>query len=407
VQILESSVPPTLVYSRLAEQLEPEGAFVYLDLARRAAEKGIEIISFGIGQPDFTPPREFLEAVKEAIDKGYTKYISPLGLPELRARIAEYINSKYGTDVKPDEVAVTVGAKSAVFMSIVLLTRMGDEVIVPDPGFPTYECVVRFSGGRPVFAILREENEFRMTPEDVEKLVTKNTRGIIVNSPHNPTGSVLNKEDVEGITEIARRRKLFIISDEIYEDYVYEKKHYSFLQQPDWRDHVIYISGMSKTWAVPGFRFGIMVARREIIEKIEVLATNIYSCPPAPFQYAALKAFEMGIDWFRDVLEDYRRRRDTVLDELEKIPGVKAVKPHGAFYVFPNVKKLVEMLGYRNVDEFSRSMLFEAGVLMLPGTAFPLYGGEGYLRISYVVPIEKIKRGFEKLRVWLEKRGVM
>ena len=394
----------TLIFSRLAEQLEPEGAFVYLDLAREAAKKGIKVISFGIGQPDFTPPQEILEEVKKAIDEKRIRYISPLGIPELREKIAEYLNAKYGTDIKPEEVAITIGAKSAVFMSIVLLTRMGDEVIVPDPGFPTYECVVRYAGGRPVFSILREENEFRMTPEDVEKLLTKNTRGIIVNSPHNPTGSMLTKEDVEGLLEIAKKRNLFIISDEIYEDYVYEGKHYSFLTFPEWRDHVIYVSGMSKTWAVPGFRFGILVARKEVIQKIELLATNIYSCPPAPFQYAALKAFEMGIKWFDSIREDYRRRRDTVLEELAKLPGVRAVKPRGAFYVFPNVKELTKMLGYRNVDELARAMLFEAGVLMLPGTAFPLYGGEGYMRISYVLPVETIREGFERLRTWIESK---
>ncbi|MCD6488622.1 MAG: pyridoxal phosphate-dependent aminotransferase [Desulfurococcales archaeon] len=394
----------TTIYSRLSEQLEPEGAFVYLDLARQAMEKGIKVISFGIGQPDFVPPREFLDKVKEAIDKNFIRYISPLGLPELRAKIAEYLNNKYGADVKPEEVAVTVGAKAAVFMSIVLLTRMGDEVVVPDPGFPTYECVVRYAGGRPVFSILKEENEFRMVPDDIEKLLTKNTRGIIVNSPHNPTGSALDKDDVEGLMELARRRNLFIISDEIYEDYVYEGKHYSFLSFPDWRDHVIYISGLSKTWAVPGFRFGILVARKEVINKIELLATNIYSCPPAPFQYAALKAFEIGIEWFNEVREDYRKRRDTVLEELSKLPGVKAVKPRGAFYVFPNVKQLTNILGYKNVDELSRAMLFEAGVLMLPGTAFPLYGGEGFMRISYVLPVETIRKGFEKIRIWLESR---
>ncbi|HIE37282.1 TPA: aminotransferase class I/II-fold pyridoxal phosphate-dependent enzyme, partial [Candidatus Geothermarchaeota archaeon] len=315
-----------------------------------------------------------------------------------------YLNTKYGTDVKPEEVAITVGAKSAVFMSIVLLTRMGDEVIVPDPGFPTYECVVRYAGGRPVFSILKEENEFRITPSDVDNLLTKNTRGVIVNSPHNPTGSTLSRDDVEGLLEIAEKRNLFIISDEIYEDYVYEGKYYSFLTFPEWRDYVIYISGMSKTWAVPGFRFGIIIARKEVIKKIELLATNIYSCPPSHLQYAALKAFEMGIEWFDRIRDEYRMRRDVVLEELSRLPGVKTVKPRGAFYVFPNVRELTRMLGYKDVDELSRAMLFEAGVLMLPGTAFPLYGGEGYMRISYVLPVEAIREGFNKLRDWIESK---
>ena len=398
------SIPATLIHSTLAQQLEPEGAFVYLNLALEAKKKGIEVISFGIGQPDFKPPEEVLNAIKEAIDKGFIKYISPLGIPELRAKVAEYLNQKYGTDIKPEEVAITIGAKSAVFMSIALLTRPGDEVIVPDPGFPTYECVVRYAGGRPVFLVLREEDQFRMTPERVDQYLTKNVRGMIINTPHNPTGSMLTKEDVKGIMEIARRKNLFIISDEIYEDYVYEGEHYSFLKEPDWRDHVIYISGFSKTWALTGLRIGILVARKEIIERIDLFATNVYSCPPAPFQYGALKALEIGLDWFKKIREDYRRRRDTAWKELNKIPGVKALKMPGAFYLFPNVKELVKRMGYKNVDELARAMLFEAGVVLLPGTAFPMYGGEGYMRVSYVLPVEKIREGLGKVREWVERK---
>jgi aspartate aminotransferase len=226
---------PTQVFSPLAEQLEPEGAFVYLDLAAEARRKGIDVISFGIGQPDFLPPREVVDAVKEALDRGFIRYISTLGLPELRERIASYVSEKYGVDVKPSEVAVTVGAKAALYMTISLLTRPGDEVVVQDPAFPTYECVVRHAGGRPVFVKLREENEFRLVREDVEREIKDlhRVRGIVVNSPHNPTGAVLREGDVEELIELAKRRNLFIISDEIYEDYVYEGRHRSFLQDPE------------------------------------------------------------------------------------------------------------------------------------------------------------------------------
>jgi len=393
------------VYSRLAEQLEPEGAFVYLDLAAEARRKGIDVISFGIGQPDFKPPEEILAAIKDAIDEGCISYISTLGLPELRAKVAEYLNEKYGTDVKPEEVAITVGAKSAIFMSVCLLTRPGDEVIVPDPGFPAYECTVRFAGGRPTFLALREEDQFRMTPERVEEHVTKNTRGIIVNTPHNPTGSVLTKEDVEGIMEVARRKGLVVISDEIYEDYVYEGRHHSFLEVPDWRDHVVYISGFSKTWALTGLRIGVMVARKEIIDRIYLFATNVYSCPPAPFQYAALKALELGLDWFKEVREEYRRRRDVACEELNRIPGVRALRMPGSFYLFPNVKELIKMKGFRTADELARAVLFEAGVALLPGTAFPLRGGEGFMRLSYVLPVELIRKALARVREWAEREG--
>ncbi|ABL79059.1 pyridoxal phosphate-dependent aminotransferase [Thermofilum pendens] len=398
---------PTLVFSPLAEQLEPEGAFVYLDLAAEARRKGIDVISFGIGQPDFQPPREALEAIKEALDRGYTRYISPLGIPELREEIARYVGEKYGVDVKPSEVAVTVGAKAALFMTISLLTRPGDEVVVQDPAFPTYECVIRYAGGRPVFVRLAEERGFRLSAEDVERTVEglHRVRGIVVNSPHNPTGSALEEKDVEALLELARRKGMFVISDEIYEDYVYEGKHASFLQAPDWRDYVVYVSGFSKTWAMTGLRLGYVVAREEVIRALEVFATNMYSCPPAPLQYGALKALQLGTGWFKPLLEEYRRRRDAAFEELSKIPGVSTVKSRGAFYLFPNFKEVLRATGLRSVDELAKRLLFEAGVVLLPGTAFPLRGGDGYMRVSYVLPVEKIREGFGRVREWVEKNA--
>jgi len=398
---------PTQVFSPLAEQLEPEGAFVYLDLAAEARRKGIDVISFGIGQPDFLPPREVVDAVKEALDRGFIRYISTLGLPELRERIASYVSEKYGVDVKPTEVAVTVGAKAALYMAISLLTRPGDEVVVQDPAFPTYECVVRHAGGRPVFVKLREENEFRLVREDVEREIKDlhRVRGIVVNSPHNPTGAVLSEGDVEELIELAKRRNLFIISDEVYEDYVYEGRHRSFLQDPEWRDYVVYISGFSKTWALTGLRLGYVVAREEVIRALDVFATNMYSCPPAPLQYAALKALELGTGWFKSYLEEYRRRRDAAVEELGRVPEVRVVRSEGAFYLFPNVRELMGRLRVGSTDELARRILFEAGVVLLPGTAFPLRGGDGYLRVSYVLPVERIREGFRRVREWVEKVG--
>ena len=394
---------PTEIFSPLAEQLEPEGAFVYLDLATEARRKGVDVISFGIGQPDFAPPKEVLEELKRAVDRGEIRYISPLGLPQLREALARHVSEKYGVDVKPSEVAVTVGAKAALFMTISLLTRPGDEVVVQDPAFPTYECVVRYAGGRPVFVKLFEEDAFRLRPERVESAIEglHRVRGMVVNSPHNPTGSVLAKVDVEGLLEHAKRRGLFVISDEIYEDYVYEGSHYSFLLDSEWRDYVVYISGFSKTWALTGLRIGYVVAREELIRKLDIFATNLYSCPPAPPQFAALKALELGVEWFEKYRQEYRTRRDVAYEELSRIPGISVVKSPGAFYLFPNVKKLLERMGERNVDGFSRRLLSSTGVVMLPGTAFPLLSGEGYLRVSYVLPPERIREGMRRIKEYV------
>ncbi|RLE73262.1 MAG: pyridoxal phosphate-dependent aminotransferase, partial [Thermoprotei archaeon] len=234
--------------------------------------------------------------------------------------------------------------------------------------------------------------------------ISKNTKCIIVNSPHNPTGSVLTRKDVRDIIDIARKRNLAIISDEIYEDFVYEGKHYSFLKEPDWRDYVVYISGFSKTWALTGLRLGIIVARKEIIDRIDVFANNLYSCPPTPIQYGALKALEIGLDWFKSIKEEYEKRRNTACEELNRIPGVRVSRMPGSFYLFPNVKELLNRLGYRKVDELAKAMLYETRVVLLPGTAFPLYGGEGYMRISYVLPVSVIREGLGRVRNWVEEK---
>jgi aspartate aminotransferase len=291
-------------------------------------------------------------------------------------------------------------------MTIALLTRPGDEVVVQDPSFPVYESVIRFAGGRPVFVRLREENEFRLRIEDVEDVIKglHRVRGLIINTPHNPTGSILGKEDIEEIIRFAKRRNMFIVSDEIYEDFVYEGKHYSFLQDPDWRDYIVYISGFSKTWSMTGLRIGYVIAREEIIKKLEVFATNVYSCPPAPFQLAAIKALELGTKWFERYLDEYRRRRDAAYEELSKVPGVRVIKGRGAFYLFPNVKEVARAVGARDVDELAKRVLFEAGIVFLPGTAFPLRGGEGYFRVSYALPVERIREGIKRFRDWVKDK---
>ena len=399
-----AETPPTTIFSSAVEQLEPEQAFIYLEMAAEVREKGIDVISFGIGQTDFLPPAPVLEAIKKAVDEGRVGYTPATGIPELREAISEFVNEKYGTDVEPEEVAVTAGAKSALFMCITLLTKPGDEVVVPDPGFPAYECIVRYAGGRPVFATLREEEGFKMTPELVAECLGERARGIILNYPHNPTGSTLGRRDLDEILELARERNLWIVTDEIYDHFVYEDRHYSLLENENWRDHVVYINGFSKTWAMTGLRLGFVVARKEIVEKLKVYALNVYSCPPSVVQYGALAALEMGMEWFDEIRREYKRRRDLACEELNKIPGVRVLKSPGTFYLFPRVKELMQHVGVGSADELAKRILREIGVVMLPGTAFPLRGGEGYLRMSYTLPMERIREGLARLREWVETR---
>ncbi len=396
-----NSFSPVLSFSDIAEELKPEAAVAFLSLADELKRKGIDVISFGIGQPDFLPPKEALDAVKKALDEGYTKYISSIGLYELRQKVAEYLSQKYGDEIKPEDVAITVGTKAGIFLSVMALVNPGDEVLMQDPSFPAYEATVTIARGKPVFIPLKEENGYKLKAEDIITKITPKTKGIIINDPHNPSGSILSEDDVKRIYEVAKEHKLFIISDEIYEDFVYEGKHTSFLQMPDWRDNVIYLSGFSKTWGMTGLRIGYMVARREVIEKVEALATHTYTCPPAPLQFAGIKAIELGLDFFKDILKEYKKRRDAMYNSLLKIPGVSVVKGPGTFYLFPNFKEVLKATDINNVDELARRLLYEAHVVVTPGTGFPKYEGEGHLRFSYVLPVDKIEEGAERIREWV------
>ncbi|MBP1357577.1 MAG: pyridoxal phosphate-dependent aminotransferase [Sulfolobus sp.] len=397
----KSSSSPILTFSDIAEEIKPEAAVAFLSLVDELKRRGINVISFGIGQPDFLPPKEALDAVKRALDEGYTKYISSIGLYDLREKVAEYLSQKYGDEIKPEEVAITIGTKAGIFLSVMALVNPGNEVLMQDPSFPAYEATVTIARGKPVFIPLSEENGYKLKPEDIISKITPKTKGIIVNDPHNPSGSVMTEDEVKKIYEVAKEHNLFIISDEIYEDFVYEGSHTSFLQMPDWRDNVVYLSGFSKTWGMTGLRIGFMAARKELIEKIEALATHTYTCPPAPLQFAGIKALELGLDFFKEIREEYRKRRDAMYEALLKIPGVHVMKGPGTFYLFPNFKEVLRRTKVPNVDELAKRLLYEAHVVVTPGTGFPKYEGEGHLRFSYVLPVDKISEGAEKIKEWV------
>lgn len=397
----KSSSSPILTFSDIAEEIKPEAAVAFLSLVDELKRRGINVISFGIGQPDFLPPKEALDAVKRALDEGYTKYISSIGLYDLREKVAEYLSQKYGDEIKPEEVAITIGTKAGIFLSVMALVNPGDEVLMQDPSFPAYEATVTIARGKPVFIPLSEENGYKLKPEDIISKITPKTKGIIVNDPHNPSGSVMTEDEVKKIYEVAKEHNIFIISDEIYEDFVYEGSHTSFLQMPDWRDNVVYLSGFSKTWGMTGLRIGFMAAKKELIEKIEALATHTYTCPPAPLQFAGIKALELGLDFFKGIREEYRKRRDAMYEALLKIPGVHVMKGPGTFYLFPNFKEVLRRTKVPNADELAKRLLYEAHVVVTPGTGFPKYEGEGHLRFSYVLPVDKISEGAEKIKEWV------
>ncbi|BEP18330.1 pyridoxal phosphate-dependent aminotransferase [Pyrofollis japonicus] len=397
--IVENYVRPAI------PRLLGEKGFIYIAKARELAAKGIRVVNFGVGQPDFKPPRHVIEEAKRALDEGFTGYTESQGIRELREAIADYLNERYGAGVSPDEILVTTGAKTAIFMSVFALLEPGDEILVLEPSYYAYSEAARAAGARPVFVPLewRGPSEgFRISVEAVEEAITPRTKLMVLNNPHNPTGTVFSPEEVDALYDIARRKKIVILADEIYDNFVYEGRFKSLLEHSEWKDYVIYVNGHSKTFAMTGFRLGYLAAKKEVVAALRRLAVNIYSCAPSISQRAGVAALRGPWEPVKEMIEEYRARRNLVYEELSRIPGFEVAKPHGAFYIFPRIAKILEEAGL-STDEFSEKLAAEKAVVALPGTNFPDKAGEGFLRISFAVSRDDIREGAKRIRGFVEE----
>ncbi|OQA92120.1 MAG: putative N-acetyl-LL-diaminopimelate aminotransferase [Elusimicrobia bacterium ADurb.Bin231] len=373
-------------------RLGTETAFEVLAKARALEAKGKEVVHLEIGEPDFDTPLNIRTAAKKAIDDGWTHYGPSAGLPELRKTIAEYISASRGIKVDADEVVVTPGAKPIIFFSILTWLRPGDEVILPSPGFPIYESMVNFVGAKPVYLALREENNFSFTVDDFKKLVTPLTKMIILNSPQNPTGGIVDPETFKGIANIiAGDDDILVLSDEVYSEIIYEGKHSSIASIPEMKDQTIILDGFSKTFAMTGWRVGYGVMNREIAQHIARLQTNSTSCTASFTQIACIEALKGPKDDVKKMVAEFKKRRDVIVEGLNKIPGFTCKNPNGAFYVFPNIKGTG-----KSSKELADYLLNEAGVAALSGTSFGAFG-KGYLRFSYANSVENIKKALVKI----------
>lgn len=373
-------------------RLGTETAFEVLAAARRLEAQGRDIVHLEIGEPDFPTPGFIIEAAYRALREGQTHYGPAGGLPDLREAIAEHVGRTRGVEVSPEQVVVTPGAKPIIFYSVLALIERGDEVILPDPGFPIYESVVRFVGGVPVPVPLRERLGFRWDLDELRAAVTPRTRMIILNSPHNPTGAVLTEEDLDGIAELARRHDLVVLADEIYSEILYEGTHRSILSLPGMPERTVLLDGFSKTFAMTGWRLGYGVMPVELASHVIRLVINSVSCTATFVQWAGLAALRGPRDEVRQMVEAFRKRRDFIVDGLNRIEGITCHRPQGAFYVFPNVRAL----GLQS-SVLATKLLQEYGVAVLSGTAFGA-AGEGYLRISYAAGLETLEKGLERIR---------
>jgi aspartate aminotransferase len=375
------------------DRLGTETSFVILAKARELEAQGHDIVHLEIGEPDFDTAPNIIQAAKDALDSGYTHYGPAPGLPEFRKTIAEIEGERRGLSFEPEQVVVTPGAKPIMFYAILGVVDPGDEVIYPNPGFPIYESAIELAGGIPVPLVLKEEKGFRFDIEDLKALITPKTTMIIINSPQNPTGGILTKEDLEAIAKIAVEKDILVLTDEIYGRIVYDGfQNHTIAAYPGMAERTIILDGFSKTYAMTGWRLGFGIMPKELAAVVSKLQTNVASCTASFIQVAGIEALRGPQKWVDDVVVEFTRRRDLIVEGVNSLPGFKCHKPLGAFYVFPNITGT-------GMDSrtLSTKILYDAKVACLSGTAFGKYG-EGYLRFSYANSAENIEKGIERIR---------
>ena len=380
-----------MIFADRMDRLGTESAFEVLAKAKGLEAQGKDIVHLEIGQPDFITPANISEAAFKAMKDGHTGYGPSAGLLEFREVIAEHISETRGVEIHPDEVTVTPGAKPIIFFTILALVNEGDEVIYPNPGFPIYESVIDFIDGKAVSLPLREEVDFRFRLEDLEASISDRTKLLIINSPQNPTGGTLAKSDLEAIAELAITHNFYVLTDEVYSRILYEGAHDSLISLPGMKERTILLEGHSKTYAMTGWRLGYGIAPIELADKITQLTINSNSCTATFTQFAGIQALTGPQDFVHEMVTEFRKRRDAIVDGLNAIEGVSCIKPLGAFYVFPNVSQLP-----LSCQDLSDYLLEDAGVAVLPGTAFGKYG-DGYLRLSYANSLENIQEALARM----------
>jgi aspartate/methionine/tyrosine aminotransferase len=386
---------------RIAKRMSSIGTETAFEAAARARAleaQGKSIVHLEIGEPDFDTPANAREAAKRALDAGATHYAPFAGIPPLREAIAADATARKGFDVTPDRVFVTVGGKGVMVYAILALVDPGDEVIVPDPGYPIYESLTRFVGATPVAIPIRMENEFRLDVDELASLITPKTRLIVLNSPANPTGGVLTRKDIERIAELAIRHDLLVLADEIYARILYDGvEHVSIASLPGMPERTIVLDGFSKTYAMTGWRLGYAIVPRPLVEAYGTLIINTISCAPTFVQMGAVEALTGPQEPIAAMVDEFRVRRDLIVEGLNAIPGVRCLSPHGAFYAFPDISG-TGLTG----SELADKLLHEAGVCVLAGTAFG-HTGTGHIRISYANSRENLTEALSRIRGLVER----
>lgn len=385
--------------SDAAYRIEGQPMFKVLDNVQKLEKQGEDIVHFEIGDPDFSTPSHIIEAAYRSMKKGETHYTSSMGLYDMRVAAIDATSFSRGFTPSLEQVLITPGANIIIYLVVKCLVNPGEEVIFPDPGFPTYYSVIKLCGAVPARVPLREKNKFRMNPKDIKQAITSKTRLVIINSPNNPTGSVMTPEEIDKIYKIARQYNIYLFSDEVYSRMMHEEKarFHSPSSNDFCRDIVIVGNGFSKAFAMTGWRLGVAIGPEEVIEKMGLLVQTLYSCVPPFIQRAGISALKENQAEIIHMMNVYKERRNVLVDGLNSIDGISCLKSEGAFYVFPNITKT----GMTS-EQFAYFILKEAKVAMLPGTNFGKYG-EGYVRLTYATGIENIKKGIDRIKTAMKK----
>ena len=384
--------------SELSNRIDGQPMFKLLDKVKKLELEGKNIIHFEIGDPDFETPKNISDAGINAIKNGFTHYVSSFGLTEFRHKICETTEKSRGFKPNLDQVLVTPGANIAIFYAISCVANPGEEVIVPDPGFPTYYSTIKMCNVKAIRVPLLESNKFRMNPKDIEDSITEKTRMIIINSPQNPTGSVMTNDEIKMTYEIAQKHDLYLYSDEIYARMVYKDSVFNSPSVYDkCKERTIISNGFSKAFAMTGWRLGAVIGPSNVIEKMRLLLETTSSCVPPFIQKAGIEAIEGDQTLQKNMYLEYEKRRDLIVNGINSITGLDCISPGGAFYVFVNIKKT----GMTS-ESFCDYLLEDSGVAILPGTSFGEFG-EGFVRICYAVDQDEIKNALERIKKSISK----
>ncbi len=384
--------------SSRVQKVAPSATLQITAKAKAMKAQGIDVVGLAAGESDFDTPQHIKEALYQAVKEGFVYYTPTQGIPELRKAIAEKLERENKISYAPDrEIIVTPGAKQALYEAVLAITNPGDEILIPEPCWVSYEPMVQLAEGKAVFVPTYEKDGFRLSSEAVEKKITEKTRAIILNSPNNPTGAVTDGDALKAVAELCIENNLVVISDEIYEKIIYEAKHVSIASLPGMRERTITVNGFSKTYSMTGWRLGYAAAPQKIIEAMNRIQEHSISCPTSFVQKAGIAALQGSRECVRDMVKKFELRKEFIVKRLNEIPDVTCVKPRGAFYAFANFSAYE-----KDSFKLANFLLEDAKVAVIPGAAFGK-AGEGFLRLSYATSMENIEKGVERIEEALKK----